>query len=122
MILVYDTKKSLWSSSSLEPVFKFSQNQHLNVSKKFYKKYLDVASYIHYERAKFECKIPYSLGSVKKTNWTKYERFESGTVHASRSAILSFLPRIEYLVFRDENLYTGILIRGLHSDIFSEFF
>jgi hypothetical protein len=26
------------------------------------------------------------------------------------------------LVFRDENLYTGILIRGLHSDIFSEFF
>jgi hypothetical protein len=62
------------------------------------------------ERAKFEWKIPCSLGSEKKINWTKSERFESGTVHAPRSAILLFLPRIEYMVFRDENLYIGILI------------
>jgi hypothetical protein len=35
---------------------------------------------------------------------------------------LLFLPRAEYVVFHDENLYTGILIRWLYSDIFSEFF
>jgi hypothetical protein len=28
-------EKSLWSSSFLEPIFEFSQNQHLKVSKKF---------------------------------------------------------------------------------------
>jgi hypothetical protein len=73
--MVGSCEKSLWSSSFLEPVFEFSQNQHLKISEKIFKKYLDVVTYVHYERAKFECEIPYSLGSAKKTNWTKSERF-----------------------------------------------
>jgi hypothetical protein len=56
-------------------LFEFSQNRHLKFQKNSKKKYLDVVSYVHYERAKFECKIPCSLGLAKKTNWTKSERF-----------------------------------------------
>jgi hypothetical protein len=36
---------------------------------------MDAVTYVHYECAKFECEIPCSLGSAKKTNWTKSERF-----------------------------------------------
>jgi hypothetical protein len=61
-------KKSLWSSSSLGPVFIFFSKSTFKSSIKILKKYLDVVSYVHYEHAKFECKIPYSLGSAKKTN------------------------------------------------------
>jgi hypothetical protein len=76
----------------------------------FYKeKYLDVVNYVDYESANFQCEIPYNLGSAKKTNLTKSERFESADVHASRSAIL-FLSRIEYMIFHDENLDKGRII------------
>jgi hypothetical protein len=93
-------------------LFWFSQNGYLKVSKK-YKKYLDIVSYVHYERANFECKILCILGSAKKANWTKSERFEGGTIHTPKSAILLFLPRIEYMVCHDENLNTGIYTNSL---------
>jgi hypothetical protein len=60
-------KRYVWHPGTMQPLFELFWNWHF----KFLKN-VDVSNYVHYERANFNCEIPYILGLES----SKFEFFE----------------------------------------------